>query len=153
MRLWHKDLIEVLPRQQLLAQWRELCAIVANIDTKGTPNHLLVDKVLLYPTIHLVLYSDAILQEFHKRGYKVSEESYTTLCERLQNSSYRFNNQPQTCSVMGLSDIYKSWHNNRYFIQCYCNLQEKFDCGGLTVAEWSKIVKRKADLHIGYDTL
>ena len=26
MRLWHTDLISVLPREQLVAQWRELSA-------------------------------------------------------------------------------------------------------------------------------
>ena len=37
MRLWHKDLIYVLPRQQLLGQWRECCLIAKNIAEKGTP--------------------------------------------------------------------------------------------------------------------
>ena len=46
MRLWHKDLIPALPRKQLLAQWRECCAIASNIAKKGTPNHILVNKVL-----------------------------------------------------------------------------------------------------------
>ena len=39
MRLWHKDLIDVLPRQQLISQWREICCIAKNIAEKGTPNH------------------------------------------------------------------------------------------------------------------
>ena len=39
MRLWHKDLISVLPRQQLLGQWRECCLIARNIAEKNTPNH------------------------------------------------------------------------------------------------------------------
>lgn len=24
------------------------------------------------------------------------------------------------------------WHNDRYFLQCFYNLQEKHDCGGIT---------------------
>ena len=48
MRLWHKDLIDVLPKNQLVSQWRELLAIKGSIDKKGTPNHLLVNKVLNY---------------------------------------------------------------------------------------------------------
>ena len=48
MRLWHKDLITVLPRQQLMAQWRECCCIIKNITEKGTPNHLLVNKIMNY---------------------------------------------------------------------------------------------------------
>ena len=35
MRLWHKDLIDSLPRKQLLGQWRECCAIIKNIKEKG----------------------------------------------------------------------------------------------------------------------
>ena len=49
MRLWHKDLIPVLPRQQLLSQWRECCCIARNIVENGTPNHILVNKILDYP--------------------------------------------------------------------------------------------------------
>ena len=48
MRLWHKDLIAFLPRKQLLGQWRECCAIARNIAVNGTPNHVLVNKVLDY---------------------------------------------------------------------------------------------------------
>ena len=34
MRLWHVDLIHVLPREQLVAQWRELSAIAGKIKIK-----------------------------------------------------------------------------------------------------------------------
>ena len=46
MRLWHKDLIPVLPRQQLIGQWRECCLIAKQISEKGTPNHILVNKIM-----------------------------------------------------------------------------------------------------------
>lgn len=31
------------------------------------------------------------------------------------------------------------WHEDRYFIQCYYNLQEKYDCGGISPEDWEKI--------------
>lgn len=34
MRLWHKDLIPYLPRQQLLGQWRECCPYSGKDDCK-----------------------------------------------------------------------------------------------------------------------
>lgn len=34
------------------------------------------------------------------------------------------------------------WHNDRYFLQCFYNLQEKHDCGGITDKEWCKIVNK-----------
>ena len=40
MRIWHCGLIKVLPRQQLLSQWRELCSIYAKED-----NHMLINFV------------------------------------------------------------------------------------------------------------
>ena len=56
MRLWHKELIPYLPRQQLLGQWRECCAIAKSIAETGTPNHVLVNKIMEYPKPHFVLY-------------------------------------------------------------------------------------------------
>ena len=60
MRLWHKNLIEALPREQLVAQWRECSAIAGNIQTKGTPNHILVNKVLDYDFDHFITYSKMV---------------------------------------------------------------------------------------------
>ena len=57
MRLWHKDLIPRLPRQQLLGQWRECCLIAKQIDTKGTPNHVLVNRIMDYDPWHFWKYS------------------------------------------------------------------------------------------------
>ena len=40
MRLWHYKLIPYLPKNQLLGQYRECCAIIKNIADNGTPNHI-----------------------------------------------------------------------------------------------------------------
>jgi hypothetical protein len=32
--------------------------------------------------------------------------------------------------------------NKRYLLQCYYNLQEKYDCGGITEKQWNKINQR-----------
>lgn len=39
-------------------------------------------------------------------------------------------------------DIYRDWHNDRYFTQCYYNLQEKHDCGGISDKEWQIILNK-----------
>jgi uncharacterized protein (TIGR02328 family) len=136
MRLWHKDLISVLPRKQLLAQWRECCAIASNIANKGTPNHLLVNKMLDYSQVHFTLYVNMILDEMKRRSYKMSERSYLTLCENFRKGSQYFS---QGKSLILNKNIYEDWMNDRYLLQCYCNLQEKHDCGGITDEEWNKI--------------
>lgn len=125
MRLWHKDLISVLPRQQLLAQWRECCCIAKNINEHGTPNHILVNKILNYPLSHFRFYSALVCYEMLARGYKCDVS--------------RFNKYLSLGSAVIKPQLFKEWHDDRYLIQCYFNLQEKYDCGGITEAEWKKI--------------
>lgn len=127
MRLWHKDLIEVLPRQQLLGQWRECCCIAANLDKCGTPNHILVNKILDYPIDHFYEFTSSIIQEMKRRGYKVDSSKFWKHFPLLD-----------TFEIFG-DELYANWHNTRYFKQCFHNLEEKFDCGGITAEEFSKI--------------
>ena len=133
MRLWHKDLISVLPRQQLLGQWRECCLIAKNIAENGTPNHILVNKIMEYPLEHFHYYTGMIHDEMLNRGYKVNYSRFDKWLHLEENH----------CTY---DKLFNDWHNRRYFIQCYYNLQEKYDCGGITHEEWRKI-KRLACLY------
>ena len=126
MRLWHIDLLEVLPRQQLLSQWRECCCIARNIYVNGTPNHLLVNKILDYDISDFYSYSILVSNEILRRGYKVDRSKF----EKYYKCD-RFTNRP-----------FQGWHNDRYFLQCFYNLQEKYDCGGITEQEWCKVVNK-----------
>ena len=127
MRLWHKDLIPVLPRQQLLGQWRECCMIAKNISENGTPNHLLVNKIMEYPIGHFWNYGLMVAEEMKRRGYK---------CEFRRFQRYFFEYSYPTVDPICL---FAGWHNLRYLRQCFSNLQEKFDCGGIPVGEWATL--------------
>lgn len=81
MRLWHKDLIHYLPRQQLVSQ---CCAICLNIANKGTPNHLLVNKMKEFHAFHFWNYCSLIGEEFEKRGYKISKKSLDNFNEYME---------------------------------------------------------------------
>lgn len=131
MRLWHKDLIAVLPRQQLLGQWRECCAIARNISVNGRPNHILVNKIMDYPIDHFCTYTDAVISEMLGRGYKVHHGNFWRW----------FDKKPFDLCAVSDNDLFADWHNDRYLMQCYCNLQEKYDCGGITEMEWFYITK------------
>ena len=39
--------------------------------------------------------------------------------------------------------------NDRYLTQCYYNLQEKYDRGGIPEAEWQKVVNKYYDIMEG----
>lgn len=133
MRLWHKDLIDVLPRQQLLGQWRECCLIAKNIAENGTPNHLLVNRIMDYPPEHFFSYAKWIESEMKHRGYKCDFEKFNKWYKQIKNAE---------CVWHRKEDILNNWHDNEYFIQCVYNLEEKFDCGGMTEEEWDKILAR-----------
>lgn len=135
MRLWHKDLIPVLPRKQLLSQWRECCALAKTIATKGTPNHLLVNKIMNYPLgTDFYMYCQLVTAEMANRSYKVNKNAYSKFIINLQMAC-----ENGTLIWDPEVNIFKDWHNDRYLTQCYYNLQEKFDCGGIPIQEWRKV--------------
>ena len=125
MRLWHKDLIPYLPRQQLLGQWREICAIARNIEKNGTPNHVLVNKIMDYPASHFNRYAHMVFAEMQKRGYKAEWKSFTE--------------QGMCPCIADDNELFKNWHTKRYLRQCLSNLQEKADCGAVPEEEWERI--------------
>lgn len=127
MRLWHKDLIPVLPRQQLMGQWRECCAIARNIERNGTPNHVLVNKVMNYPMEHFNRYAYMIFEEMKKRGYKADWGKFVKEKKNVLMADGR--------------DVFEGWHNGRYLRQCLYNLEEKADCGAISREDWITIVQ------------
>ena len=132
MRLWHKDLIHVLPDKQLLGQWRECCAIASNIANKGTPNHILVNKIMDYPLGHFYRYAELVNIEMNRRGF-VSD--FRKFYDRMLELDF------DSMNIVSMGDLFSGWHNRRYLIQCIYNLQEKYDCDGIKDEDWSKLLK------------
>lgn len=134
MRLWHYELIEVLPKKQLVAQWRELLAIRGSIIKNGTPNHMLVNNVLKYNIDHFKEYASRVYTEMLSRGYKPSADKYTLIEHWSAQGSF------EPCQ--DIKGLFPGWHNDRYLAQCYFNLEEKYDCGGISDEEWKRIEKK-----------
>lgn len=128
MRLWHKGLIRVLPREQLVAQWRECSAIAGNIKLKGTPNHILVNKVLNYPYDHFISYCYYLRQEMTKRGYRTMDSVWNKIVSLKED-----------WKLLSPYEIFTDWHNDDYWTICYYNLREKWLCGGIKNDDWDKI--------------
>lgn len=137
MRLWHKDLIPYLPKQQLVAQWRECCAIAKNIAEKASPNYLLVNKIMNYPIDYFYYYTSYVMDEMMKRGYRINSKSLSN----FSKNQPLFNWYYSTMHRIGIK-IYPDWHNERYLKQCLFNLQEKYDCGGIPENEWKRIEEK-----------
>lgn len=118
MRLWHTELIPALPREHLVAQWRELSAIAGSIQTKGTPNHVLVNFVMNYDFDHFISYAYYIRQEMTTRKYR----TMNTVWDKIVSLKPDW-------TLLPLEEVYKNKMNDFYLTVCYYNLYEKFDCG------------------------
>lgn len=143
MRCWHKDLIHVLPRQQLLGQWRECCSIAKNIKEDGSPNHVLVNRINDYPIAHFWKYAFMVSSEMQRRGYKCGFEDF----QKKYFGGYSFALQVK------YEALFSGWHNNRYLRQCYYNLQEKYDCGAISKEEWGLVeseMKKRREHYDGF---
>lgn len=118
MRLWHVSLIEALPREQLVSQWRECSAIAGSIQTKGTPNHVLVNFVMDYDFDHFISYAYYIRQEMTRRKYRTMNSVWDKIVSLKPN-----------WTLLPLEEVYKYKMSEFYLTICYYNLYEKFDCG------------------------
>lgn len=128
MRLWHKDFISVLPREQLVAQWRELSAIAGSIQKKGTPNHILVNFVIDYPFDHFITYANIVRTEMTKRGYKTNQAVFDKIVSLKPN-----------WETIDFEELYKEKMDFEYLTICFYNLREKALCGGLPKNDAIKI--------------
>jgi len=116
MRLWHEKIIQLLPKNQLLGQHRECCALRGNGWKK---KHKTVDYVFSYSPYLLFRYHLLVMEEMEKRGYNVSGEwkdkNYRgKIAEKYMNLEEEVIEDP----------IYKE-HNNKYLDECIENLRNK----------------------------
>lgn len=123
MRLWHQDLLDKLPRQQILGQHRECAALRGN--GWGKP-HSTVNYVFEYDLEHLVAYHQLVINEMLRRGYNPNS--------KWQDYNYRGKNcEPFNCDeqmvglILDLADketIYLD-HDDKYYWDCLANLSAK----------------------------
>lgn len=119
MRLWHEALLPLLPRQQLLGQHRECCALRGNSWGK---KHATVDYVFWHNPLCLFRYHQQVMAEMQRRGYKVEA--------RWQDPLYRGRNCPPypeevLAAVIPYRQPVYAEHNYRYLIECINNLARK----------------------------
>ena len=116
MRLWHEQIIHLLPKNQLLGQHRECCALRGNGWNK---KHKIVDYVFTYSPYNLFIYHSKIMDEIEKRGYTVSRE-WRDKNYRGQKAESYSNLEETNISTL----IYKE-HNSDYLAECIENLAGK----------------------------
>ncbi|MCE5285168.1 MAG: TIGR02328 family protein [Pelosinus sp.] len=115
MRLWHISLIEHLPRQQLLGQHRECCALRG----KGWgKRHATVNYVFSYDPLMLYQYHMAVIKEMKRRGYHVDK---LWLDPKYRGKLLGYTAYETSGKVL---DKYQE-HDERYLQECVANLKKK----------------------------
>lgn len=113
MRLWHWQILEYLPKSQLLSQKRECDLIWKDIAQGKKTNHILINYIWDYADykVQLASYYNRLRVEFYNRGFKFIDK----------------------CGLLSYEVLYShpfhKHHNDRYLLQCFYNLQEKYDRG------------------------
>lgn len=114
MRLWHYALIPHLPRQQLLGQHRECCALRG----KGWgKKHATVDYVFTHPYSWLFSFHLAVMMEMQNRGY-CPAKAWWAMTYRGHQIGFDGN------VIFGESHKYPE-HNDAYLQECLENLRQK----------------------------
>ena len=133
MRIWHHKLLPYLPDAQFKGQLRELVVIMRDWRDKGSTNHLLINRVMLYPKAELSLYFTLYYWEYVRRYEKPTS----------QNIFMEFMTFPQE-AVNPDAEIFKGWHDKGYLRVCMANLYEKYQYGRgssrITQDEWQRLL-------------
>ncbi|WP_277585118.1 pyrimidine dimer DNA glycosylase/endonuclease V [Psychrobacillus antarcticus] len=108
MRLWHQNLLNVLPKSQLLAQWRELNSIFAKED-----RHILINYIYDYSKDDLFAYTQLVLHEMRARYINI---------RTIDKMDRYFAEGP----FEEVTHPFVHHHNEEYLEICYFNLKEKY---------------------------
>lgn len=125
MRLWHEELIPYLPRQQLLGQHRECCALRG----KGWGRkHATVDYVFTHNPALLVAYHYKVMEEMKRRGYHPDS---IWLCCDYRGKELGYAQPMEFCDnivlnlCMNLNETIYPEHNEEYLEECLDNFKSK----------------------------
>lgn len=144
MRIWHVDLLPVLPLRMLKEQWRDIHLIAKNIYEKGKPGSVVVNRVTKYPVEHFWKYAVLCCRAMERKGYTKFQsrnlEKYFRIDDcKIEKKVYGYS-VIQAAGALG-DYIFYPWHDKQYLIQCFYMLQERYDCGVLTDEEYDEIRK------------
>lgn len=86
-------------------------------------------------------YTYMVQQEMKRRGFHIYPPALFSQNDNLmlaEEEGY-FCDDDIYDFMKYMNDPFPGWHTNRYLIQCYFNLEEKYDCGMIPDSEWKPI--------------
>lgn len=144
MRIWHKDLIDVLP-DNLLSQLQNDClTIIGNLLDFNSTGDDLCDRICEYPKTHFTTYCDEVTKEVMSREI-TTQETHELIKEatamHLHEITYPILSWEDACYVTH-QRLFEFWHSPRYLQQCLLILEEMYDCDLIMYKDWFNILNK-----------
>lgn len=125
-RIWHKDLIKFLPNNLLLILYQNLSEYAYNpvVPKRVNPYKYKLNE---FNKSHFYNYCCEVFNELSNR--KDVDEITEIFLERYNEIIKNFvsDEEKQIGASITHEELFKHWHNDRYLIQCCCELQEMCD--------------------------
>lgn len=131
MRLWHYELIPVLPQNILIRLWHDCEAIGSNLERKGTTGDVKCDKILDFDWKEFREYCIKVRDTMIGEHCKVNDRLAGLLLNRIEANKDKFH--PAYILDGG---VYKNWHDLDYFDLCYMLIKELYGCGVISERDW-----------------
>ena len=126
LRLWHYAMLDALPKNQLISQWRECVCIAKSIYEGKTPNHILVNRIMDYNIEEFCRYCNLVMRAMKIRGYNTTLSSIEKLNQYIGFlPTYKFTSTT-TSELDDTPPRFTNWHDKTYLDVCYYNLFEKY---------------------------
>lgn len=131
MRLWHYEMISILPKNILIKLWHDCEAIGSNLERKGTTGDVKCDRILDFHRGEFEAYCTRIHNTMIFRRCKINNKLGQLLFARIKDNADKFH--PSDIVTVG---VYKNWHDLDYFDLCYKLIKELHDCNVVKDDDW-----------------
>lgn len=126
-KIWHKDLIKVLPDNLLTILYQNLSDYACNpiVSKRVNPYKYKMNE---YNKSHFYNYCCEVFDELNKRDL---DEAMITIIDGYSNIIYCFvtPEEKQIGSSISHEELFKGWHGYKYIVQCFYALEELCDYG------------------------
>lgn len=121
MRLWHKDLISILPKQWLMGQHRECCALrgLGWGRTHSTVNYVFNYNYVVLFSYHLRVMNTLVVAH----GVKISKEWFHVLYRGRAIGYAKDDVDLPNCQLFQYANYAE--HDSDYLAECVKNLEAK----------------------------
>ena len=144
-RLFHKDLITLLPDDLLIYQINDLISVAEHLMWTGLSGNIATSRVIQYPIEHLYTYFQFVYREAIKRK----------LQQNVNIDEYReffMAHLTKYASVDSFMEVdyeylYQGWMSPRYLQQCILVLEELYDNEQIELKDYFRLINGVKNLN------